>query len=58
MVIPLFEMKISKQPIAIIKSGDRQLQFVKVSKHSSKYFTTKDGKILVTAGPSEAERIQ
>ena len=46
MVIPLFEMKISKQPIAIIKSGDRQLQFVKVSKHSSKYFTTKDGKIF------------
>jgi len=46
MVIPLFEMKISKQPIAIIKSGDRQLQFVKVAKHSSKYFTTKDGKIF------------
>ena len=33
----------SKQPIAIIKMGDRQVSFVKINKYNSKYFTTKDG---------------
>ena len=36
-------MSISGQPIAIIKSGDRQLQFYKVKKFLSKYFSTADG---------------
>tara|TARA_Y100000310_G_C20690589_1_gene821945 strand:+ start:2306 stop:4012 length:1707 start_codon:yes stop_codon:yes gene_type:complete len=43
MPLPLFEIKIAGKPIAIIKSGDRQLQFVKVNKFHSKYFATKDG---------------
>ena len=43
MVVPLFEIKMSKQPIAIIKMGDRQVSFVKINKYNSKYFTTKDG---------------
>ena len=43
MPLPLFEMKIAGRPIAIIKSGDRQLQFVKIKKFHSKYFSTKDG---------------
>lgn len=43
MVVPLFEMKMSKQPIAIIKMGDRGVTFVKINKYNSKYFTTKDG---------------
>ena len=46
MPIPLFELKLSGKPIAIIKQGDRQLQFVKVAKYNSKYFSTKDGKIF------------
>ena len=33
----------SKQPIAIIKMGDRQVSFVKIKKYNSKYFTTRDG---------------
>jgi hypothetical protein len=36
-------MKISSKPIAIIKSGDRQLQFVRITKYADKYFSTKDG---------------
>ena len=43
MPLPLFEIKIAGKPIAIIKSGDRQLQFVKIKKFHSKYFATKDG---------------
>ena len=43
MVVPLFEMKLSKKPIAIIKMGDRNISFVKINKYNSKYFTTKDG---------------
>ena len=43
MPLPLFSMSISGQPIAIIKSGDRQLQFYKVKKFLSKYFSTSDG---------------
>ena len=43
LVVPLFEIKLSKQPIAVIKMGDRQVSFVKINKYNSKYFTTKDG---------------
>ena len=43
LVVPLFEMKLSKKPIAIIKMGDRNVSFVKINKYNSKYFTTKDG---------------
>ena len=43
MVVPLFEMKLSKNPIAIIKMGDRNVSFVKINKYNSKYFTTKEG---------------
>ena len=46
MVIPLFEMKISKKPIGIIKMGDRSLKFVKINKTDAKYFTTKDGMVF------------
>ena len=43
MVVPLFEIKLSKKPIAIIKMGDRNVSFIKINKYNSKYFTTKDG---------------
>lgn len=43
MVVPLFEIKLSKSPIAIIKMGDRNVSFVKINKYNSKYFTTKEG---------------
>ena len=43
MPLPLFEIKIAGKPVAVIKSGDRQLQFVKIKKFHSKYFATKDG---------------
>lgn len=43
MVVPLFEIKLSKKPIAIIKTGDRHISFVKINKYNSKYFTTKEG---------------
>ena len=46
MVIPLFEIKLSKKPIAIIKMGDRSLQFVKINKTDAKYFTTKGGMVF------------
>ena len=46
MVVPLFEIKISKKPIAIIKMGDRSLKFVKIKKTDAKYFTTKDGMVF------------
>jgi len=36
----------SKKPIAIIKMGDRSLQFVKINKTDAKYFTTKDGMVF------------
>tara|TARA_B110000438_G_scaffold242715_2_gene242392 strand:+ start:5351 stop:7012 length:1662 start_codon:yes stop_codon:yes gene_type:complete len=43
LVVPLFEIKLSKKPIAIIKMGDRNITFVKINKYNSKYFTTKEG---------------
>ena len=43
MALPLFEMKISGRPIAILKTGDRQLQFIKINKINFKYFATKEG---------------
>ena len=43
LVVPLFEIKLSKKPIAIIKMGDRNVSFIKINKYNSKYFTTKDG---------------
>jgi len=42
MGLPLFEMKWSGKPVAIIKTGDRQLRFVKIQKFHSKYFYVKD----------------
>mgnify|MGYP001458991584 CR=1 FL=1 len=42
MPIPLFEIKLSKSPIAIIKTGDRQLAFIKIKKFDVKYFAVKD----------------
>jgi|TARA_Y100000310_G_scaffold345303_1_gene463552 hypothetical protein len=42
MAIPLFEIKLSKKPIAIIKTGDRQLAFIKINKFDVKYFATKE----------------
>ena len=42
MVVPLLEIRFSKKPIAIIKSGDRQLSFVKINKFDSKYFAVAD----------------
>lgn len=42
MTIPLFEIKLSKAPIVILKGGDRQLTFYKVKKFGSKYFAIKD----------------
>ena len=42
MGLPLFEMKWSGKPVAIIKTGDRQLRFVKIQKFHSKYFYVKE----------------
>ena len=42
MGLPLFEMKYSGRPVAIIKTGDRQLRFVKIKKFHSKYFYVKE----------------
>ena len=42
MAIPLFEIKLSKKHIAIIKTGDRQLAFIKINKFDVKYFATKE----------------
>ena len=46
MGLPLFEMKLSKKPIGIIKLGDRNLKFIKINKTDAKYFTTKDGMVF------------
>ena len=43
MGIPFFEMAVTGSPIAIIKSGDRQVSFIKINKYADKYFSTKDG---------------
>jgi len=43
---PYFEIKSSSKPIAIIKTGDRQLEIVKISKIYSKYFTTATGGVF------------
>ena len=45
MAIPLFEMGISGKPIAILKTGSRQLQFVKINTADFKYFAMKEGGI-------------
>ena len=45
MAIPLFEMGISGKPIAILKTGSRQLQFVKINTSDFKYFAMKEGGI-------------
>jgi hypothetical protein len=42
MGLPLFEMKYSGRPVAIIKTGDRQLRFIKIKKFHSKYFYVKE----------------
>ena len=42
MAVPLFEIAFSKKPIAIIKTGDRQLAFIKINKFDVKYFAVKD----------------
>ena len=42
MAIPLWEMKMSKAPVIILKGGDRQLTFYKAKKFGSKYFAIKD----------------
>lgn len=46
MGLPLFEMKYSGRPVAIIKTGDRQLRFVKIKKFHSKYFYVKDAGVF------------
>ena len=46
MAIPLFEIKLSKKPIGIIKLGDRNLKFIRINKTDAKYFTTKDGMVF------------
>lgn len=46
MTIPLFEIGLSKNPIAIVKGGDRRLHFYKVQRFSDKYFALKDGLVL------------
>lgn len=43
--MPIFEMRMSGAPIAIIKMGDKQLSFVKINKFKGKYFATKWGGI-------------
>jgi hypothetical protein len=45
MALPLFEIKISGSPIAFVKGGDKQINFIKIKKFSGKYFCTKDGAI-------------
>ncbi len=42
MTIPLFEMKLSKQPIAILKAGDKQLKFIKMKIYNTKYWASKE----------------
>ena len=46
MPFPYYEIKSSSKPIAIIKTGDRQLEIVKISKIYSKYFTTATGGVF------------
>lgn len=46
MAFPFFEISRSGKPIAIIKTGDRQLEMVKITKMYSKYFATKTGGIF------------
>ena len=46
MGLPLIEMKYSGRPVAIIKTGDRQLRFVKIKKFHSKYFYVKDAGVF------------
>lgn len=41
MAFPIFELKSSGKPVAIIKTGDRQLDIIKIKKIYSKYFVTK-----------------
>lgn len=46
MAIPIWEMKSSRKPIAIIKGGDRRLHFYKINRFSDKMFATKDGLVF------------
>ena len=46
MVLPLFTLKLSGKPVAIIKGGDKTLHFVKINKFESKYFATQDGGVF------------
>ena len=36
MALPLFEIKLSKKPIGIIKLGDRNLKFIRINKTDAK----------------------
>ncbi|MDC0041960.1 HYR domain-containing protein [Candidatus Nitrosopelagicus sp.] len=42
MAIPIFEMKLSKQPIAVMKAGDKQLKFIKMRIYNTKYWASKE----------------
>lgn len=46
MAFPFLEISKSNSPIAIIKTGDRQLEIVKISKIYSKYFVTRTGGVF------------
>ena len=45
MVIPLFTLGLSQQPVAIIKGGDKHLEFIKIKKFEAKYFATTDSRV-------------
>lgn len=42
MPVPLFEIKLTKKAVAVIKTGDRQLAFVKINKFDVKYFAVRE----------------
>ena len=46
MALPLFEIKLSKKPIGIIKLGDRNIKFIRINKTDAIYITTKDGMVF------------
>ena len=45
MVSPLFMLGLSQQPVAIIKGGDKHLEFIKIKKFEAKYFATTDSRV-------------
>ena len=45
MVIPLFTLGLSQQPVAIIKGGDKHLEFIKIKTFEAKYFATTDSRV-------------